>query len=92
MWLAGLVPGPTSAGCNGAAGGGGPVDIEVRGRVLLCILGGATVDVYGYDDLVTPIGSTTTSTGIAIGSIGFFRLTLANVRPSDLFLFVVTGG
>ncbi|MBW1906066.1 MAG: hypothetical protein JRJ24_12300 [Deltaproteobacteria bacterium] len=53
------------AGGSGGAGGAGetPIDVMATGRVGLGTIGGATIDVYAYDDLETPLVSVESSTG-----------------------------
>ena len=89
-------------GGGGAGGGGGgtggtggeveaPIEVTATGRVGLGTIGGATIDVYTYDDLDTPLVSVESSTG-TLAETGGFSFELDQVLPSDLFLLVVTGG
>jgi len=83
------------SGCGGGGGGNNgakPFDVTADGQVVLGFLGGATVQVFGYDDFSTPLANTTTSNGATLAEIGAFSLPLQGIRPSDLFLFVVAGG
>jgi len=90
--------GGTGGGVGGAGGSGGvggagetPMDVTATGRVGLGTIGGATIDVYAYDDLETPLVSVESSTG-TLEETGHFSFELDQVLPSDVFLVVVTGG
>src|SRR5688500_3110037 len=89
-----LALGGLGAGCGGGGGGGGPddeVDVTLRGRAVLALLAGSTVEVYRHDDLTRPRGTATTSGGSA-SEAGRFAVTLEDVLPTDAFLVVVRGG
>ena len=88
--------GTGGAGGSGETGGSGgavetPIDVTATGRVGLGTIGGASVDVYAYDDLANPIQSVVSSTG-TLEDAGRFSFDLDQVLPSDAFLIVVTGG
>jgi hypothetical protein len=87
--------GGAGGGAGGTGGTGGevetPIDVTATGRVGLGTIGGATIDVYTYDDLQTPLVSLESSTG-TLAETGGFSFEIDQVLPSDLFLLVVTGG
>ena len=88
--------GTGGTGGSGDTGGSGgavetPIDVTATGRVGLGTIGGASVDVYAYDDLANPIQSVVSSTG-TLEDAGRFSFDLDQVLPSDAFLIVVTGG
>jgi len=64
----------------------------MNGRVGFGSIENANVSIYDYDDLTTPIGTTTSSTGASVGAIGNFSIPVPLVLSSDVFLVVVTGG
>ena len=54
-------------------------------------IGGATIEVFAYDDLDTPLLRVGSSMG-TLEETGRFSFELDQVLPSDLFLMVVIGG
>src|SRR5262245_27708512 len=73
-------------GDGGDGGQGGPPG--VRGRVVLCAIGGATVSMYRVGEYGFPLGTTTSSTGSTAGETGKFSFPMP-AGPSDaLVLFV----
>ncbi len=84
-----------SGAIAGAGGAGGavemPIDVSATGRVGLGTIGGATIEVFAYDDLDTPLLRVGSSMG-TLEETGRFSFELDQVLPSDLFLMVVIGG
>src|SRR5262245_35610067 len=77
--------------CGGGGGGrGAPPD--VRGRVALGALGGATVSMYRVGEYGDPVATTTSSMGATSAEIGKFTFPHPAAPSNALFLLVVSGG
>jgi hypothetical protein len=65
---------------------------SVTGQAILGPLAGATVNVYAYNNLATPIHSTTTTDSTLLSEAGRFSVPESLLDDNQLYVVKITGG
>lgn len=69
-----------------------PPESKAHGQAILGPLCGATVHVFVYHDLQTPVHSTTTTESTTLSEAGLFEIPQSILEDDELYVIAVSGG